>query len=247
MFVNSDVLFTFSCLVCLLHLNCLLHYFYSLEKILTYRQNRSYYNNTLRQNLDLWKNNHRPLTAGAHLVAVTYYHLLENQNDSPEVEILVEGPPEMSPSFGSSMGLVLYVILYKFARKNLFNCRLEDSYAEAFEVLNPYTDFCVSLALMQPKSVGNVTLQSADPRDFPLINPNFYSHPADLEILYKGLKTVEPLINTTAFKRLGVEPLFITLPGCDSQKTSKEWWYCYFQHTSYAVFFIHKGSNKRII
>lgn len=91
---------------------------------------------------------------------------------------------------------------------------------------------------MQPKSVGNVTLQSADPRDFPLINPNYYSNPTDLEIFYKGLQAVEPLINTTAFKRLGVEPLFITLPGCNKyQKSSKEWWYCNFQHTSYAVMF----------
>lgn len=74
--------------------------------------------------MDLWKNNHRPLTAGANLIAVTYYHLLENKNDSPEVEVIIEGPPEMSPSFGYSIGLVFEVILYTSLPEK--NCLIAD-------------------------------------------------------------------------------------------------------------------------
>lgn len=37
-----------------------------------------------------------------------------------------------------------------------------------------------------PKSRGSVTLQSANPKHHPKIDPNFLSHPEDVEIFVKG-------------------------------------------------------------
>jgi choline dehydrogenase-like flavoprotein len=42
--------------------------------------------------------------------------------------------------------------------------------------------------VLRPASRGSVTLQSADPRALPLIDPNFLSHPDDLRIGVEGVK-----------------------------------------------------------
>jgi len=46
--------------------------------------------------------------------------------------------------------------------------------------LNSYT--------LRPKSRGTVTLRSSDPRDLPLVDPNFLSDPDDLRISVEGVK-----------------------------------------------------------
>ena len=40
--------------------------------------------------------------------------------------------------------------------------------------------------LMRPKSRGRISLQSSDPQDYPLIQPNYFSHPDDIKILIDG-------------------------------------------------------------
>jgi choline dehydrogenase-like flavoprotein len=47
--------------------------------------------------------------------------------------------------------------------------------------LNSYT--------LRPKSRGSVSLRSADPRDTPLVDPNFLAEPDDLRISVEGVKT----------------------------------------------------------
>ncbi|MFZ0098809.1 MAG: GMC family oxidoreductase N-terminal domain-containing protein, partial [Gemmobacter sp.] len=46
--------------------------------------------------------------------------------------------------------------------------------------LNSYT--------LRPKARGSVTLRSADPRDNPVVDPNFLGHPDDLRISVEGVK-----------------------------------------------------------
>ena len=40
--------------------------------------------------------------------------------------------------------------------------------------------------LVRPKSVGTLSLKSADPLDHPLIDPNYLSHPDDFEAFMEG-------------------------------------------------------------
>ncbi|MBY3360165.1 alanine-phosphoribitol ligase [Rhizobium laguerreae] len=42
--------------------------------------------------------------------------------------------------------------------------------------------------VLRPKSRGSVTLRSSDPRDIPLVDPNFLSDPDDLRIAVEGVK-----------------------------------------------------------
>ena len=67
-------------------------------------------------------------------------------------------------------------------------------------------------AFMRPRSRGTVTLASADPRDAPLIDPNYWSDPYDLEMSLRGLRMARDILRQPA-----LEPYVRkeTLPGPD--------------------------------
>ncbi|XP_048520266.1 4-pyridoxate dehydrogenase-like [Dendroctonus ponderosae] len=178
------------------------------------RSNYTFYNNTMLENLELWDNKKRPLTITESAQTITFYNVNGNTSEAADIEVLLLGPPNNGPTHGK---------MYTNA-----------SYTAVFDVLNTYTDFSLSLGLMQPKSVGEITLASADPRDFPSINPKYFSDSDDLETLYKAVEIVRNIENTTAFQRLGLEPIILDLPDCDAdyEKRSKDWWICSFQYLS---------------
>jgi len=65
---------------------------------------------------------------------------------------------------------------------------------------------------LRPRSRGTVRLQSADPKDMPLIDPNYLSDPYDREMSIRGLKLVQDILSQSA---LGKYILAERLPGPD--------------------------------
>ena len=61
------------------------------------------------------------------------------------------------------------------------------------------------VCLLRPKSVGQVGLKSADPYDAPLIDPNFFGDPTDLDGMLRGFKLTRRVMDAPAFApyRLG--------------------------------------------
>ncbi len=55
-------------------------------------------------------------------------------------------------------------------------------------------------AFMRPRSRGTVKLASADPKQAPLIDPNFWSDPYDLEISLRGLQMARDILRQPALK-----------------------------------------------
>lgn len=47
--------------------------------------------------------------------------------------------------------------------------------------------FCAS-SLLHPRSRGTVTLQSSDPYDPPLIDPNYFEDPRDVDDMVEGIQ-----------------------------------------------------------
>lgn len=65
---------------------------------------------------------------------------------------------------------------------------MKQSCSEAMN--NAGNSFMSFVVLLHPKSRGTIQLQSSDPLDPPLIDPNYLNHPDDLKALLKGNKTV---------------------------------------------------------
>jgi choline dehydrogenase-like flavoprotein len=63
--------------------------------------------------------------------------------------------------------------------------------------------FSCHICVLRPKSIGQVTLASADPSAAPLIDPNFLDHPSDLELLIKGFKLMRQIIEAPAMAEYG--------------------------------------------
>src|SRR6266568_3639061 len=70
------------------------------------------------------------------------------------------------------------------------------------------TGFTCHVCLLRPKSRGNVALASADPHAAPLIDPNFFGDPADLETMVAGYKTTRRLMETPALRSLQKKDMF---------------------------------------
>jgi len=74
--------------------------------------------------------------------------------------------------------------------------------------------YAVNTVLLYPKSRGRITLASANPRDYPLIDPNLLGDPEDLPPLLRGIALTRRLLAAPSFERYhGVE----VAPGPDVQ------------------------------
>jgi choline dehydrogenase-like flavoprotein len=58
----------------------------------------------------------------------------------------------------------------------------------------------VHACLLHPKSVGQLTLASADPMVAPLIDPAFLTHPDDIKTLIAGYRIIQKVMATPAFR-----------------------------------------------
>jgi choline dehydrogenase-like flavoprotein len=70
------------------------------------------------------------------------------------------------------------------------------------------TGFTCHVCVLRPQSRGTVALGSADPFEAPLIDPNFFGDPADLETMVAGYKTTRRLMETPALRALQTKEMF---------------------------------------
>ncbi|MEW6753389.1 MAG: FAD-dependent oxidoreductase [Candidatus Latescibacterota bacterium] len=74
---------------------------------------------------------------------------------------------------------------------------------------------CVFLPiLVQPRSMGHVSLRSADPEDAPLIDPHYLESASDVRVLSEALELIRRIAATRAFSGLGDGEL---VPGPGAQ------------------------------
>lgn len=70
--------------------------------------------------------------------------------------------------------------------------------------------FAIHVCVLRPKSRGTVKLASADPRQAPLIDPAFLSHPDDLTDLIAGIRCVHRILAAPSLQAFDVKPLYDT-------------------------------------
>ncbi|XP_024941658.1 glucose dehydrogenase [FAD, quinone] [Cephus cinctus] len=85
--------------------------------------------------------------------------------------------------------------------------------------------------VQNPRSVGRLTLKSKDPFHWPIMQPNFFTHPADLEILLEGVKHAINVSLTEPFQAYGTRIHDIKIPGCQQLEFgSDDYWRCAIKH-----------------
>ncbi|KIX08757.1 uncharacterized protein Z518_03414 [Rhinocladiella mackenziei CBS 650.93] len=89
----------------------------------------------------------------------------------------------------------------------------------------------IGAALQHPFSHGQIYITSSNPLDYPVINPNYLTHPADIQILREGIKLARRIGEADPLKSSMSEE---TLPGSDVQ--SDEDWEDYIRGNSFTEF-----------
>ncbi|KAH9631956.1 hypothetical protein HF086_000293 [Spodoptera exigua] len=80
---------------------------------------------------------------------------------------------------------------------------------------------------LHPASRGSIYLQSKDPRVHPIIDPNYFGDPADLELTVTGIKMLTKIVNTTEFKNINGFLGRMEWPPCDNYELdSRDYWKC---------------------
>ncbi|GFV94762.1 hypothetical protein TNCV_3864851 [Trichonephila clavipes] len=95
--------------------------------------------------------------------------------------------------------------------------RIKPEYFEA--IYGPYKEkpfyWCLS-QILHPKSKGEVTLRSSDPYDPPIIDPKYFSHPKDMEVIIAGLKKCKEFGESDALRNIGSKLFSTVYPGCEN-------------------------------
>ena len=76
--------------------------------------------------------------------------------------------------------------------------------------INAGYGYTLAAMMLRPKSRGTVTLSGPNPEDGPLLDPNFFAEPEDIEVMLKGVKTARRMLEAPAFAKYGGQE---TKPG----------------------------------
>ncbi|XP_066158827.1 4-pyridoxate dehydrogenase-like [Euwallacea fornicatus] len=185
-----------------------------------YRTNRTFYNTSMEENVKLWTENKRPLTPSLGQQTISFWNFMGPDDGQPEIEFFFFGPPMITSDIASILGYT-------------------DEYIESFKQLRRHSDISVNIELLHPKSRGSITLQSKDPRDYPVIDPNYFSDPEgiDLENMYKGVEVALKFNNTRTFKEFNAQLITIPSKKCDKlSKLTKKYWLCNVKELSTTLF-----------
>lgn len=95
---------------------------------------------------------------------------------------------------------------------------------------------------LRPRSRGYIRLRSADPFDYPVINPNYYADPYDVKVTVEGIKLALKLGQTKAFREMGSRFYAKPFPGCEKYKVGTDpYWECWVR--SYTVTLAHTAGT----
>ncbi|XP_065204355.1 glucose dehydrogenase [FAD, quinone]-like isoform X2 [Planococcus citri] len=142
---------------------------------------------------------------------------LKNPDGHPDLELLFVGAPE--PSLKKNFGLTDAV------------------YDQVFKSIEDKNGIMLFPMIMRPYSKGRILLSDNDPFHHPLIYPNYFADERDLDVLVKGIRISQQIIETNAMKRYGTAMLKTPLPGCVNYKfDSDDYWKCYARNLPFTIY-----------
>ncbi|XP_064488785.1 glucose dehydrogenase [FAD, quinone]-like [Ornithodoros turicata] len=142
-----------------------------------------------------------PLTVGMGVENVAFMNtpLAPQEQDYPDAQVLLMSVA--APTVGASLkaaGMKQEVV---------------DKY------MKPHQDeygFSLLPLVLRPLSRGRVTLNSTNPFDYPVVDPGYLSHPADVQQIVEATKVALKILDTQPMQALGVKRWNISMPGCEN-------------------------------
>lgn len=97
--------------------------------------------------------------------------------------------------------------------------------------------FMACPTLLNPQSIGELRLKSANPDDQIVINANYYDVRDDVEQMLDSVDIIKSFVNTNAMKKVGAQLRIMNISGCVQYPAdSKDYWECNLRHTSNTVY-----------
>nr|CAD7438272.1 unnamed protein product [Timema bartmani] len=113
----------------------------------------------------------------------------------------------------------------------------DEYYAAVYEPILYKDAFSILPLLMRPRSRGKIRLQSSDPNKYPLIYPNYFEDPHDLDVLIEGAKFGYALSQTRSMKRYNARINELRIPNCNHLVfLSDDYWRCAAKHYSMTIY-----------
>ncbi|XP_014605259.1 PREDICTED: glucose dehydrogenase [FAD, quinone]-like [Polistes canadensis] len=110
-------------------------------------------------------------------------------------------------------------------------------YNTVYKQLENIENWTILPLLLKPKSSGWIRLKSRDPLIHPDINPNYFAHKEDLDVLIDGIQIAIALSNTSAFQKFNSKLHSVKLPGCEQFIfATYEYWECALRHYTFTIY-----------
>ncbi|XP_075155521.1 glucose dehydrogenase [FAD, quinone]-like [Haematobia irritans] len=167
------------------------------------------------------------------LEALAFYDL-----DHPHLE---DGWPDIEfITAASSYHANPYLALSAGIRRDIF----ADLYSDAIK--KKLNVFAIASMQLQPRSRGRILLRSKDPKKYPLIYPNYFHNPYDLNIIVRGLEKIIGLLDQPAMRRINATVLESSIRPCRhlGDIKSRPYLECYVRHLSTTIY--HQSGTAKM-
>ncbi|XP_035225836.1 glucose dehydrogenase [FAD, quinone]-like, partial [Stegodyphus dumicola] len=98
--------------------------------------------------------------------------------------------------------------------------------------------------ILQPRSRGTITLQSTNPYEPPLIDPNYFEDPRDMQDILEGMKVCRRLGLSEPMRRVGAQPFATLIPGCEQYAGDEDLYFWCQMQSSVTSFHHPVGTSK---
>lgn len=167
------------------------------------QQNVSLTTEYILNHLDLvfkWMQDHKgPLSVPGGCEALVFLDLQDKFNSTgwPDIELLfIGGGLNSDPLLPRNFGFD------------------EQIYADTYGPLGKSDVFMVFPMLMRPKSKGRVMLQSRNPKVHPVLIPNYFEYPEDLQKIVEGIKVAIEISRQPAMRKLNTKLYDVPIEDC---------------------------------